>query len=98
MPDEAEMRKKKKLEEGRRRLAALRGKKSRETKGGAPHGPYKVTVTVTSPGFSAVARGSYDNPGAYKLSAKIPNRRARGRCGREPRARAGQLSSGSTYS
>ena len=50
-----------------------------ETKGGAPHGPYKVTVTVTSPGFSAVARGSYDNPGAYKLSAKIPNRRARGR-------------------
>ena len=50
-----------------------------ETKGGAPHGPYKVTVTVTSPGFSAVARGSYDNPGAYKLSAKIPNWRARGR-------------------
>ena len=38
MPDEAEVRRKKKLEEGRRRLAALREKKSRETKGGAPTG------------------------------------------------------------
>ena len=43
------------------------------------HGPYKVTVTVTSPGFSAVATASYDKPGKYRLSAEIPNKRARGR-------------------
>lgn len=50
-----------------------------ERKGGAPHGPYKVTVTVTSPGFSTQVTGTYDAPGIHKLSTTIPNWRARGR-------------------
>jgi len=41
-------------------------------------GPYAVTVTITSPGFSQVVNGSFADPGAYTLVADIPNWRARG--------------------
>jgi outer membrane protein assembly factor BamB len=46
--------------------------------GGKPHGPYAVTVTVTTPGFSRTVNRSFDAPGVYALKTEIPNWRARG--------------------
>lgn len=48
-------------------------------KEGKAHGPYAVTVTVTTPGFSRAVNQSFDEPGLYALKADIPNWRARGR-------------------
>jgi hypothetical protein len=53
-------------------------RKVRVKSGGLPHGPYFITVTVTSPGFTTTVNGSFPEPGEYTLMADIPNWRARG--------------------